>query len=72
MNAINANICEVYMKHNSLFSKFDIPSVEVDIDFRKPDEWQDIAFNMSLENGVDLTSIKIDMEDTAGNSELKI
>ena len=71
-NVINANICEIYAKHNHLFSKFDIPSVEVDIDYGKRDEWGSIAQNMRLENGVDLTAVKIDMEDTAGNPELKI
>ena len=62
LKAIDNNIVEAYIKHENLFTKYGIPSVDTDIDYGKEEEWREVARNVSLENGVDLTSLKMYIE----------
>ncbi len=67
MTIVNKNIFEVYQKHHRLFKEYGIPSVEIDIDYSKSNEWRSVADNIVFENGADLTSIKMHISTISGN-----
>ena len=71
LKAIDNNIVEAYIKHENLFTKYGIPSVDTDIDYGKEEEWREVARNVSLENGVDLTSLKMYIEANYGKGDVQ-
>ena len=47
LRIIDRNIVETYLKHENMFTKFEIPSVKTEIDYKKG-EWKDVADNIRI------------------------
>lgn len=68
---MNKNIEAVYEKHFNLFPRGSLASLETDIVYQGH-EYQDIARNLQLENGVDLVSLKMFAEALQNNPRLEL